>query len=84
LHLEKLWSSNVAITTRLVDTESTPMLIKMFAAGKLPAEKMITHRFAFKDMMKAYEVFSAAAETKALKVLVEFSDAGGNDNIKEL
>ena len=28
LHLETLWSQNIAITTRLVDTVTTPMLLK--------------------------------------------------------
>jgi alcohol dehydrogenase len=44
LHLEKLWAANIAITTRLVDTVTTPMLLRLLEARKLPAEKMITHR----------------------------------------
>ena len=35
LHLEKLWSHNVAITTRLVDTVTTPMLLKTVQSKKL-------------------------------------------------
>ncbi|KAK7530318.1 alcohol dehydrogenase [Phyllosticta citribraziliensis] len=72
LHLEKLWSKNIAITTRLVDTVTTPMLLKLFAAGKLPAEKLITHTFPFSDIMTAYDTFRAASKTKALKVIIDF------------
>ncbi|EKG20238.1 Alcohol dehydrogenase superfamily zinc-containing [Macrophomina phaseolina MS6] len=72
LHLEKLWSKNIAITTRLVDTATVPMLLKLVAAKKLPAEKLITHNFAFTDMMNAYGTFSAASANKALKVIIEF------------
>jgi len=71
LHLEKLWDRNVSITTRLVDAVTTPMLLKLLKAKKLPAEKLITHTFPFRDVAKAYETFSVAAETKALKVILE-------------
>jgi len=33
LHLEKLWDRNITITTRLVDTVSTPMLLKVLQSG---------------------------------------------------
>ncbi|ORY14396.1 theronine dehydrogenase [Clohesyomyces aquaticus] len=62
-----------AITTRLVDTTTTPMLLKLLAARKLPADKLITHRFKFADMEKAYETFGKAGQEKALKVLIEMS-----------
>ncbi|KAF2475178.1 theronine dehydrogenase [Lindgomyces ingoldianus] len=71
LHLENLWDKNIAITTRLVDTTTTPMLLKLLAAKKLPAEKLITHRFKFADMLKAYDTFGKASQEKALKVLIE-------------
>jgi len=71
LHLDKLWDRNISITTRLVDTTTTPMLLKLLTAHKLPAEKLITHEFKFKDMLHAYSTFKAAAENKALKVIVE-------------
>jgi len=71
LYLEKLWDKNISITTRLVDATTTPMLLKLLAAGKLPANKLITHHFAFSDMMKAYTTFKAAADNKALKVIIE-------------
>jgi len=60
LHLENLWAQNIAITTRLVDTVTTPMLLKLALSGKLDPSKLITHKFAFKDMEEAYSTFGAA------------------------
>ena len=34
LHLERLWAQNITITTRLVDTVSTPMLLKTVQVGE--------------------------------------------------
>lgn len=70
LHLEKLWSSNITITTRLVDTVTTPMLIKTIVSGKLQPEKLITHRYELNQMMTAYDTFENAANEKALKVIL--------------
>ena len=70
LHLEKLWSLNVTITTRLVDTISTPRLLKMVQSGKLQPLRLITHHFPFTGIMKAYETFGNAAIEKALKVII--------------
>ncbi len=70
LHLEKLWSRNVTITTRLVDTLSTPMLLKIVQSGKLQPRKLITHHFALNEIMKAYDTFGNAAKEKALKVIL--------------
>ncbi|WP_322102549.1 zinc-dependent alcohol dehydrogenase family protein [Paraburkholderia sp. J41] len=71
LFLDKLWDRNVTITTRLVDTVSTPMLLKTVCAGRIDPGRLITHRFAFEDVLKAYETFSHAASTQALKVIIE-------------
>ncbi|MER7950577.1 zinc-dependent alcohol dehydrogenase family protein [Streptomyces sp. NPDC096079] len=68
LHLEELWIKDVTIITGLVDTSSTPMLLRMLAAGRLPSAELITHRFELGEMEKAYEVFGRAAETGAVKV----------------
>ncbi|MCX4862491.1 zinc-dependent alcohol dehydrogenase family protein [Streptomyces sp. NBC_00257] len=68
LHLEDLWSRDITITTGLVDTYSTPMLLGMLAAGRLPSSSLITHRFELGQMEEAYDVFSRAADTGALKV----------------
>jgi alcohol dehydrogenase len=71
LHLERLWSQNIAITTRLVDTVTTPMLLKTVEAGKIDPTKLITHRFKLDRIIDAYETFGHAANTRALKVLIE-------------
>lgn len=71
LHLEKLWSQNVTITTRLVDTVTTPMLLKNVASGKLKPRPLITHEFRLDDVMKAYDTFGNASKEKALKVLLK-------------
>jgi alcohol dehydrogenase len=54
----------------LVDACTTPQLLKLLQAKKLPAEKLITHQFRFAEMERAYQVFGRAAEEKALKVIV--------------
>ncbi|HJW41863.1 MAG TPA: zinc-dependent alcohol dehydrogenase family protein [Rhizomicrobium sp.] len=71
LHLEKLWSQNITITTRLVDTVSTSMLLKTVQSGKTEPGKLITHRFKLADVLNAYDTFGRAAETQALKVIIE-------------
>jgi alcohol dehydrogenase len=70
LHLESLWAHNITITTRLVDTVTTPMLLKTVAAGKLDPLALITHRFKLPEIVQAYEVFSHADREKALKVIL--------------
>jgi alcohol dehydrogenase len=71
LHLESLWDRNIRITTRLVDTVSTPMLLKTLCSHKIDPKALITHRFKLDQIMDAYETFAHAAETHALKVLIE-------------
>jgi len=70
LHLETLWSKNITITTRLVDTASTSLLLKMTGSKKIDPSALITHRFRFGQIMDAYETFSHAADQKALKVII--------------
>ncbi|MGB3847059.1 MAG: zinc-dependent alcohol dehydrogenase family protein [Sphingopyxis sp.] len=70
LHLDRLWSHNIAITTRLVDTAATPMLLRMVEAEQIDPRKLITHRFPMTDILKAYDVFEHAADTGALKVII--------------
>jgi alcohol dehydrogenase len=71
LHLEKLWIKDVTITTGLVDTFTTPTLLKLIGQGRLDATPFATHRFKLSEAMDAYDVFGAAAETNALKVVLE-------------
>lgn len=70
LHLEQLWIRNVTITTGLVDTVTTPTLLKMLANGRLDAERFATHHFALDEMDLAYDVFARAGETGALKAVL--------------
>jgi alcohol dehydrogenase len=71
LHLERLWARNITITTRLVDTVSTPMLLKTVQAGKIDPKRLITHRFKLAKILDAYDTFGQAANTQALKVIIE-------------
>lgn len=71
LHLENLWDRNITITTRLVDTESTPMLLKLVQSKKIDAKLLITHHFKLDQILDAYEAFEKASTTNALKVIIE-------------
>jgi len=71
LHLETLWIRGLTITTGLVDTFTTPRLLKLVAEGRLDATPFATHRFPLEETMAAYDTFAAAAETDALKVVLE-------------
>jgi alcohol dehydrogenase len=71
LHLESLWDRNIAITTRLVDTVSIPMLFKTVLSNKVDPKRLITHRFKLERILDAYDTFARAGETKALKVIIE-------------
>lgn len=70
LHLEKLWIKDVTITTGLVDTYSTPTLLRLVAEGRLDPTPFATHRFGLGDIMNAYDTFADAAHTNALKVVM--------------
>jgi len=70
LHLETLWTRDVTITTGLVDTYSTPTLSRLMVTRQLNAARFATHHFTFDDFIKAYDVFTNAAETGALKVIL--------------
>ncbi|TDZ40764.1 alcohol dehydrogenase [Colletotrichum trifolii] len=71
LQLQKLWDKNISITTRLVDTTTTPMLLKLVQSGKLQPSQLITHHFKLDEMEKAYETFGAASKHGALKVVID-------------
>src|SRR6478735_12398309 len=70
LHLETLWIRDITITTGLVDTTTTPQLLKLIESRRLDPAPFATHRFALNDTETAYDVFAAAAETHALKVVL--------------
>lgn len=71
LHLEQLWDRNITVTTRLVDTVSTPLLIKILRFHKIDPKLLITHRFKLGQILEAYETFAHAADTRALKEIIE-------------
>ncbi|HVJ31958.1 MAG TPA: zinc-dependent alcohol dehydrogenase family protein [Terriglobia bacterium] len=71
LHLERLWAKNITITTRLVDTVSTPMLLKTVQSRKIDPTKLITHRFPLDRILDAYDTFEHASKSQALKVIIE-------------
>ena len=71
LHLESLWDRNVTMTTRLVDTASTPMLIETVRSRKVDPKLLITHHFKLDRILEAYETFAHAAQSHALKVIIE-------------
>lgn len=70
LHLEKLWYQNISITTRLVDTVTTPMLLKTVCSKKIDPKQLISHQFTFDKILEAYETFGHAADTHSLKVII--------------
>lgn len=70
LKLQELWIKDIAITTGLVSTTTTPMLLKLVAQGKITPEKFVSHRFMFDSIIDAYDTFGRAADTKALKVII--------------
>jgi len=71
LHLETLWTRDVTITTGLVDTRTIRKLLQLIEGGRLDATVFATHHFALEDTEEAYDVFAAAAETRALKVVLQ-------------
>jgi alcohol dehydrogenase len=70
LHLEEQWIRDVTITTGLVDTYSTPTLLRLVTGHQIDAGQFVTHRFSLNEFDRAYEVFAAAGETGALKVVL--------------
>jgi alcohol dehydrogenase len=70
LPLQDLWIMDLSITMGLVSTSTTPMLLKLVAQQKLAAERFVTHRFTFDQVLEAYDTFGRAAETDALKVCI--------------
>lgn len=71
LQLQNLWIQNITLTTGLVNTNTTPMLLKTVTSGKVNPNKLITHHFKLNEILHAYEVFGNAAKEKAMKVIIE-------------
>ena len=70
LHIERLWSLNITLTTGLVDTVTIPRLMKIVQSGHIDPKKLISHRFELSEVMKAYDIFGNAAQEHAIKVVL--------------
>ena len=82
LHLEKLWIKDVTITTGLVDSRTIPQLLSLIQGGRLDPTVMATHHFPIEEAMAAYDVFADAANSKALKVVLEGTPVSGERQLK--
>lgn len=69
-HIEKLWSSNITLTTGLVDTATTPMLLRIVKSGRLDPKKLVSHRYELSEILRAYDTFENAAKERALKLVL--------------
>jgi alcohol dehydrogenase len=81
LHLEKLWTRDVTITTGLVDTRTIPQLMMLVASGRLDPTVFATHHVSLGDTMSAYDTFADAANTGALKVVLEGGDGSRSTDV---
>ena len=81
LHLEKLWTRDVTITTGLVDTNTIPQLMRLVASGRLDPSLFATHRLPLSDTMAAYDTFADAANTGALKIVLEAGESDRNPDL---
>jgi alcohol dehydrogenase len=70
LNIQDLWIANISISMGLVNTTTLGMLLKLVAQDKLPVGAFVTHHFALDDVVEAYDVFGDAANSKALKVVL--------------
>ncbi len=69
--IHKLWIKNLTITTGLVNTNTTPMLMKAITTNQLSIEDLITHHYTLSEIEKAYDVFSNASKEKAMKIIID-------------
>ncbi|KAA8643813.1 hypothetical protein EYZ11_007365 [Aspergillus tanneri] len=77
-HLESLWNRNICLRTRLVDTVTTPDLLKMVESDMISPKTLISHHFSFTDINEAYTTFQAASKSNALKVVISMGQSNGN------
>ncbi|QGS52076.1 alcohol dehydrogenase catalytic domain-containing protein [Spiroplasma tabanidicola] len=73
-NLQDLWIKNITLTTGLVNANSSLELIENINKNKIPFEKLISHKFNFEDIEKAFDVFKNAKDNKTLKVLIKFPE----------
>jgi alcohol dehydrogenase len=82
LHLETLWIKDVTITTGLVDSRTIPQLLSLIQGGRLDPTIMATHRFPIEEAMAAYDVFADAANSQALKVVLQGTAVTNEDRLQ--
>ena len=70
LQIQDLWIKDIIIATGLVSATSLPMLLKLVEQRKLAPQHLVTHEYKLDEILDAYNTFSNAAETRALKVLL--------------
>jgi alcohol dehydrogenase len=70
LQMERLWSHNITLTTRLVDTVSIPLLMRIITSERICPQELISHHFGLAEIEKAYGVFGNAAAEKAMKIIL--------------
>jgi len=70
LRLQDLWIKNITLRTGLVNTNTTPVLMRIVEAGGVAPAGLVTHRFKLDDIEKAYDIFSEAAKEQAIKMLL--------------
>ena len=61
LHLERLWSHNITLTTRLVDTVSIPLLMRIIVSERICPQELISHHFNLTEILQAYATFGNAS-----------------------
>lgn len=69
--IDRLWIENLTITTGLVNANTARMLTRLVAEGRIDPSAFVSHRFALSEIEEAYDTFARAAETKALKVVLD-------------
>lgn len=79
LHKEALWVKNITIRMGVVNTTTIPLLLRTIQSGKLDPSQLITHRFPFSDVLRAYEIFANAAQEQAVKIVLAIGDAPCNN-----
>ena len=70
LQIQDLWIKDIVIATGLVSATTLPMLLRLVEQRKLAPQQLVTHEYKLDDILDAYDTFSNAASTRALKVLL--------------
>ena len=71
LPLPEMYGKNLIFKTGGVDAVHCKELVNLISEGKISTDFLITHRFAFDDIKKAYEIFENK-QSGCLKIAVEY------------